>query len=76
METVRKKEKKEEWDCRHWAQKKLEEMQDRDWRIFREDFNIAIKGGRVPKPLRNWEEANLPREVHHVILDIGYKVFF
>lgn len=48
-------------------------MQERDWRIFREDYNISIKGGKVPKPLREWSEANLPKEVHDVILKVGYK---
>ncbi|KAI6227459.1 DEAD box ATP-dependent RNA helicase [Aphelenchoides fujianensis] len=73
METARKREKQEAYDNRHWSQKTLEEMQDRDWRIFREDFNITIKGGKIPKPLRNWEEAKLPKEVHDVILKVGYK---
>lgn len=35
-------------------------MTERDWRIFREDNNIVIKGGRVPKPMREWHEYNLP----------------
>lgn len=73
LEGVKKKEKKEAFDNRHWTQKTLEEMQERDWRIFREDFNISIKGGRVPKPLRNWAEAGLPSEVLDVIIKIGYK---
>ena len=30
-------------DDRHWRMKPLDEMTDRDWRIFREDFNITIK---------------------------------
>lgn len=51
-------------------------MQDRDWRIFREDFNISIKGGRVPKPLRNWKETCIPKEVLDVIYDVGYKVSY
>lgn len=71
---VKKKEKKEAFDNRHWTQKSLDQMTERDWRIFREDFNISIKGGRVPKPLRNWEEAGLPSEVFDVIMKIGYKV--
>ncbi|VDK69067.1 unnamed protein product [Gongylonema pulchrum] len=71
---VKKKEKKEAFDNRHWTQKSLEQMTERDWRIFREDFNISIKGGRVPKPLRNWEEAGLPPEVYNVIMKIGYQV--
>lgn len=29
---------------RHWKKKELSEMTDRDWRIFKEDFNIAAKG--------------------------------
>lgn len=27
-------------------------MSERDWRIFREDNNIIIKGAKVPKPMR------------------------
>lgn len=29
---------------RHWTEKKLTEMTERDWRIFREDFSISTKG--------------------------------
>jgi hypothetical protein len=29
---------------RHWTEKELIEMTERDWRIFREDFSISIKG--------------------------------
>lgn len=29
---------------RHWTEKELIEMTERDWRIFREDFNISTKG--------------------------------
>ncbi|KAF3780231.1 DEAD-box ATP-dependent RNA helicase 21 [Nymphaea thermarum] len=31
---------------RHWSEKKLEEMTERDWRIFREDFNKSVAGVR------------------------------
>ena len=31
-------------------------MTERDWRIFREDNEIFIKGGRVATPFRTWEE--------------------
>ena len=34
---------------RHWTEKVLNEMTERDWRIFREDYNISIKGKHVPK---------------------------
>lgn len=49
-------------------------MLDRDWRIFREDFNIATKGGRIPNPLRNWKEAPLSKEIMAVIDGLGYEV--
>ncbi|KAK0416093.1 hypothetical protein QR680_012294 [Steinernema hermaphroditum] len=58
---------------RHWRQKSLDEMQDRDWRIFREDFNITIEEGKLPKPIRYWTEAGLPKEVVDVIFKVGYK---
>lgn len=73
LDDLSKRQKQDEFDHRHWSKKTLDEMQERDWRIFREDFNISIKGGKVPKPLRSWTEANLPKEVHDVILKIGYK---
>ena len=49
-------------------------MADRDWRIFREDFNISTKGGRIPNPLRNWTEAPLSGDLLAVINDLGYDV--
>ncbi|KFD54612.1 hypothetical protein M514_04557 [Trichuris suis] len=70
---VRAKEAKQKWDDRHWRQKSLEEMAERDWRIFREDYNISIKGGNVPKPLRSWEDGNFPQEVLDVIRKVGYE---
>lgn len=67
LDSIRKRQKQEEHDCRHWSQKSLLEMQERDWRIFREDYHITIKGGKVPKPLRSWEEAQLPSEFVDII---------
>ena len=54
---------------RHWSEKARSEMTERDWRIFREDFNIAYKGVNVSAtalPLRNWAEAELPDELNQV----------
>jgi ATP-dependent RNA helicase DDX23/PRP28 len=31
-------------DERHWTDKPLDEMKERDWRIFREDFSISARG--------------------------------
>lgn len=74
LKKVRKKEAKQRWDDRHWSQKKLEEMADRDWRIFREDYSITTKGGKIPHPIRNWKEYNLPPHIVEVIDNCGYKV--
>ena len=38
-----KKKKQEDWDSRHWSKKPLDEMQERDWRIFREGNLICFK---------------------------------
>ncbi|KAI4340610.1 hypothetical protein MLD38_025428 [Melastoma candidum] len=48
---------------RHWTEKKLEEMTERDWRIFREDFNISYKGSKIPRPMRSWAESKLTGEL-------------
>lgn len=44
----------------------------RDWRIFREDNDIIIKGGRVPNPIREWVEVNLPKVVMEAIKKLKY----
>ncbi|KAJ4959990.1 hypothetical protein NE237_019900 [Protea cynaroides] len=58
---------------RHWSEKKLEEMTERDWRIFREDFNISYKGSRIPRPMRNWAESKLTPELFKAVERAGYK---
>lgn len=35
---------KSAFDEKHWSEKRLEDMKERDWRIFREDFAIAARG--------------------------------
>ena len=40
----RRKAAKVGFDERHWTEKALSEMKDRDWRIFREDFSISARG--------------------------------
>ncbi|KAI8885377.1 P-loop containing nucleoside triphosphate hydrolase protein [Backusella circina FSU 941] len=68
-----KKEAKAKWDDRHWSEKPLAQMIERDWRIFKEDFNISTKGGRIPRPIRSWAESGLPEKMLKVIQDVGYK---
>eukprot|EP00921_Rhytidocystis_pertsovi_P024755 GHVQ01039839.1.p1 GENE.GHVQ01039839.1~~GHVQ01039839.1.p1 ORF type:complete len:727 (-),score=150.54 GHVQ01039839.1:66-2246(-) len=58
---------------KHWTEKTHHEMTDRDWRIFREDFEIYIKGGRVPPPVRTWAESPLPWELIQAINKAGYE---
>jgi len=36
------------YDDRHWTEKPLDEMKERDWRIFREDFSISARGKFIP----------------------------
>lgn len=48
-------------------------MTERDWRIFREDYNITIKGGKIPNPIRNWCESGFPKEILEIIEKVGYK---
>eukprot|EP01012_Entosiphon_sulcatum_P002921 TRINITY_DN10751_c0_g1_i1.p1 TRINITY_DN10751_c0_g1~~TRINITY_DN10751_c0_g1_i1.p1 ORF type:complete len:753 (+),score=170.84 TRINITY_DN10751_c0_g1_i1:101-2260(+) len=58
----------------HWSEKGLDEMTERDWRIFREDFQIVTKGAGVPHPLRCWGESGLlPARIVDAIEDFGYK---
>ncbi|ORY40237.1 DEAD-domain-containing protein [Rhizoclosmatium globosum] len=71
-EIEKRKDKKTAWDDRHWSEKPLTEMKERDWRIFKEDFNISTKGGGVPNPIRSWKESFLPEKLLGVISDIGY----
>ncbi|XP_009692917.1 PREDICTED: probable ATP-dependent RNA helicase DDX23, partial [Cariama cristata] len=73
LRKLRKKEAKQRWDDRHWSQKKLDEMTDRDWRIFREDYSITTKGGKIPNPIRSWKDSSLPPHILEVIYKCGYK---
>ncbi|KKA31136.1 hypothetical protein TD95_000558 [Thielaviopsis punctulata] len=57
---------------RHWSKKKLSEMKQRDWRIFKEDFGIATKGGGIPNPMRSWRESDLPEEILHILDSVGF----
>lgn len=43
----RRKASKAGVDERHWSDKPLSEMKERDWRIFREDFSISARGNAV-----------------------------
>ncbi|KIX00456.1 pre-mRNA-splicing ATP-dependent RNA helicase PRP28 [Rhinocladiella mackenziei CBS 650.93] len=72
MERKRKEESGRMAIDKHWSEKKLEHMRERDWRIFKEDFNISTKGGGIPNPMRNWKESGLPLRLLEIIDQVGY----
>jgi len=55
------------------SKKSFNEMTERDWRIFREDHDIIIRGGRVPYPMRNWYEGDLPNFIIEAVKLANYK---
>jgi ATP-dependent RNA helicase DDX23/PRP28 len=73
MERRRREESTRNQLDKHWSEKKLEHMRERDWRIFKEDFNISNKGGSVPNPMRSWDESGLPKRLMELIHQVGYK---
>nr|CAH7769310.1 unnamed protein product [Callosobruchus chinensis] len=73
LKKVKRREEKQLWDDRHWSEKELDEMTERDWRIFREDYNITIKGGKIPEPIRNWKESGIQKECLEIVEKVGYK---
>lgn len=58
---------------RRWEDKTLDEMKERDWRIFKEDFGIATKGGLIPNPMRYWHESDLPSRLLELVARADYK---
>lgn len=57
---------------KHWSDKRLDQMRERDWRIFKEDYNISTKGGNIPLPMRSWKESNLPKKLLDIVDQVGY----
>mmetsp|Transcript_7808 Transcript_7808/g.21768 ORF Transcript_7808/g.21768 Transcript_7808/m.21768 type:complete len:715 (+) Transcript_7808:72-2216(+) len=52
--------------------KPLAQMTARDWKIFRENMEIKVKGGRAPPPMRSFRESPSPDVVpnlHPALLD-------
>ena len=48
---------------KNWVNKSLGEMNDRDWRLFKDKAGITIKGSGLPNPMRNWQESGLPSSI-------------
>ena len=48
-----------------WKDKPYSQMTERDWRIFREDHEICIRGGKAPDPVRDWRDI---RDIDPILL--------
>jgi len=70
----------------HWSKKKLSEMTERDWRIFREDFDIHMRGNFnaassgakennrvIVNPLRSWDECSMHPRLRDAINEMKYE---
>ena len=55
-----------------WRTKDIRAMTGRDWRIFREDHNIIIKGGSVPWPMRSWTDSDMPFNMLQAVQALNY----
>lgn len=63
----------------HWSEKTREQMTERDWRIFREDFSISFKG--MPSgqekasmmPILKWEDCSIHPDVMRGIRDARFE---
>lgn len=60
-------------DSQHWSKKKIKDMTERDWRIFREDHEISITGGKCNFPIRTWDENGFDSNLRKNIADAGYE---
>lgn len=56
-----------------WRTKDIREMTGRDWRIFREDHDIIIKGGTVPWPMRSWSDSDMPFNMLQAVQALHYE---
>lgn len=58
---------------KHWEEKMVEEMTDRDWKIFREDHDIRVVSGKATYPLRDFNDCELNVRIVDNIRNAGYK---
>jgi len=61
-------------DARHWSAKAVDEMTERDWRIFREDHAIAVRAGggkSAPRLARSWAETGLPDPLLRLVREVA-----
>jgi hypothetical protein len=58
-------------------EKPIDQMTPRDWRILRENFEITVRGGQAPPPMRRFTESPAPYlpPIHPALLDAITNVF-
>ena len=56
----------------HWSTKPLNQMTNRDWRIFKEDFDITTKGNTSEQMIRYWNESAIPNKIISLIQNLKY----
>lgn len=71
MERRRKEEGGRNALDKHWSEKRLDQMRERDWRIFKEDFQIATRMTQT-NPMRSWSESGLPKRLLDIVDQVGY----
>jgi DEAD/DEAH box helicase len=57
--------------------KPIDQMTARDWRILRENYEISVRGGQAPPPMRTFSESPAPSylpQLHPTLLDAIYNV--
>ncbi|KAL0914990.1 hypothetical protein M5K25_015385 [Dendrobium thyrsiflorum] len=45
--------------AKHCSEKTLEDMIERDWRVFHENCNIFYQESRIPLPMHKWSQSKL-----------------
>ncbi|KAF7458738.1 DEAD-family helicase [Cryptosporidium felis] len=48
-------------------------MTERDWKIFREDFSINVRGKDVPNPIRTWKDCQELEVQRDLVRNIGFE---
>lgn len=56
----------------HWSEKPLDKMNERDWRIMKEDFDISIKGKNTSKLIRSWGETSILPKIRDQLRILHY----
>ena len=60
----------------HLKNMPIDSLTTRDWRIFRENHEIQVKGQMVPNPIRKWQDLDetIPGEILQNIKRLGYEM--